>query len=144
MSCWLEEEKKKMTTEVCVCLPQISCGSYSYGVSQPCPYFPPGHFFKERPSHNRRVKESHNPITRDDKGRAGNWVGYIKPKSNTLQDKIKTVYKNFLENKVGKCIGVEDFLLLWGFFLLHLFFFFFCSFSYMQDCCFLLKPFPET
>lgn len=143
MSCWLEEKKKKMTTEVCVCLPQISCGSYSYGVSQPCSYFPSGHFFKERPSRNRRVKKSHNPVTRDDKGRAGNWVGSIKLKSNTSQDKIKTVYKNFLENKVGKCIGVGDFFIVVGFFSSSSFLFF-CSFSYMQDCCFFVETIPRN
>jgi len=35
-------------------------------MSQPCHYLPPGHFFKERPSHSRRVRKSHkHMITRE-------------------------------------------------------------------------------
>lgn len=67
MSCWLEEKKKKKTTEVCICLPQL--GSYSYGVSQPSLYLPPGHFFMER----QKSEEAHNPVTQW-KGWELSWV----------------------------------------------------------------------
>lgn len=145
------KENKNDHRTVCLST-SISSGSYSYGISQPWLYVPLGHFFQERPSHNRRVRrshyrrvrKSHNPVTHDDKGRAGNWAGSIKLKSNTFQDKIKTEYNNFFGGLSWQMHWGYRTFYCCGFFFFLFFFFSLCMFfSHMQDCCLFVETIPR-